>query len=115
MLYSGADDHRWTPGLSRQKFVWNWFTSSDPAMLSCGPTHAIFRWLVEDRLGLPTRIVTLPASYIKYGVVVNDGHNVAEVYVPELKRFVLFDVNNAFVPKMDRRDHPLGNRDRGLE
>ena len=99
MLYSGADDFRWYAADTRQKFVWDWFTGTDPVMLSCGPTHAVFRWLIEDRLGLPTRTVTFPATYYKRGKLVHDTHNVAEIYSPDLDRFVLCDVNNAFLPK----------------
>jgi hypothetical protein len=99
MFYTGLDDNRWYTAPSRQKFVWDWFTSPDPLMLSCGPTHAVFRLLVEDRLGLPTRVVTFPGTYIKKRKVVQITHNVAEVYVPEHNTFVVCDVNNGFLPR----------------
>lgn len=97
MFYGGVDDPLWAkPG--RTRTIWNWFTSREPLMFSCGPTHALFRWLIEDRLGLPTRVVTFPGTYFRDGALHHDTHNVAEVYLPDFKKFVLFDVNNAFVP-----------------
>ena len=74
-----------------------WCQSDQPKMLLCGPTYGVFKRLIDERLGLPIRMVTFPGTY-RVGKKIQKGtHNVAEVYLPDVGKWVLFDVNNAFV------------------
>jgi hypothetical protein len=70
-------------------------------MLLCGPTHAFFRRLIEERLGLPTRIVAIPGTFYREQTktISYVTHNMPEVYLPDIGKFVLFDINNSFVSR----------------
>lgn len=68
-------------------------------MLSCGPSHSVWREWVRDRLALPTRITTLTSARLSNGMVTYAAHNLPEVYVPELGKWVMFDLNSNFVPR----------------
>jgi hypothetical protein len=98
-LYISAEDKLWYSG--REQFLGRFFTSAEPFMLSCGPTHQLFRRLVEDRFCLPARIVTCAGRFYRKGKIAALGHNVPEVYVPELDQYVLFDINTGLVPLWD--------------
>jgi len=96
-LYLGASDNSWYT--KRYRFLRRFFRSCDPMMLSCGPSHSVFREWVVDRFAVPTRIVTFTSTRLSSGMVVYATHNLPEVYVPELGKFVMLDVNSNFVPK----------------
>jgi hypothetical protein len=96
-LYLGASDNSWYT--KRYRFLRRFFRSCDPMMLSCGPSHSVFREWVVDRFAVPTRIVTFSSTRLAGGMVVYATHNLPEVYVPELGKFVMLDVNSNFVPK----------------
>jgi len=96
-LYLGADDNAWYQ--ERRTYLRSFFRSCEPMMLSCGPSHAVWREWVGDRLALPTRIVTLTSTRLSNGMVTYAAHNLPEVYVPELGKWVMFDLNSNFVPR----------------
>jgi hypothetical protein len=96
-LYLGADDNAWY----RERFTYlrSFFRSCEPMMLSCGPSHSVWREWVRDRLALPTRITTLTSARLSNGMVTYAAHNLPEVYLPELGKWVMFDLNSNFVPR----------------
>lgn len=77
--------------------VSGWCRSDQPKMLLCGPTYGLFKRLIDERLGLPIRLVTFPGTYRVGEKLQKGNHNVAEVYLPDVGKWVLFDVNNAFM------------------
>jgi hypothetical protein len=96
-LYIGVDDYTWYT--LRIGYMRTFFRGCEPMMLSCGPTHQVFREWVRDRFAVPTRIVTFATTRLLNGMVVYASHNLPEIYVPELGKFVMFDLNSNFVPK----------------
>jgi hypothetical protein len=96
-LVSAANDVEFSRGSGA--YLQEWFQSEAPAMLLCGPTYALFRALIQDRFGLPIRLVTFPGMAWQSNKLNKATHNVPEVYLPDLDRWVLFDVNNAFFVK----------------
>ena len=68
-------------------------------MLLCGPTKGFFNTLVRQRFGLPTRSVTFTGVYFTDGRIQYMTHNVLEIYLPERKKWVLFDPNNGIIAK----------------
>ena len=96
-LYVGLEDNAWYA--YRNRYLDAFFASSHPQMLSCGPTHSMFRALVAERFGLPTRIVNLSSSYYVGDRIARRTHNVPEVYLPDIGKFVLIDINSAYVPR----------------
>lgn len=99
MVYCADDDNLWYQG--RDGYILKWFASDEPAMLLCGPTMGFFHHLIEERLGLPFRKVTFPGAFYYAGneKVILVTHNILEVYLPDIGKFVLFDINNSFVPR----------------
>ncbi|MFO7558532.1 MAG: hypothetical protein R6X10_06845 [Desulfobacterales bacterium] len=83
----------------RQSLIDQWFRSDWPLMLICGPTQDLFGELVEERFGLPWRAVTFPGTFMQNGKVGYVTHNVPEVYLPDLDKWVLFDLNHGFMVK----------------
>lgn len=96
-LYLGADDNAWYQ--ERNTYLRSFFRSCEPMMLSCGPSHCVWREWVRDRLALPTRITTFTSTRLANGMVTYAAHNLPEVYVPELGKWVMFDLNSNFVPR----------------
>lgn len=84
---------------SRENFTKDFFTTKDPKMLSCGPTLAFFEILLRERFNLPVRDVTFTGAFMHGGKVQYSTHNMIEVFLPDLNKWVLFDVNNGFVVK----------------
>ncbi|HEX9983050.1 MAG TPA: twin-arginine translocation signal domain-containing protein [Thermoanaerobaculia bacterium] len=102
-FYAGAQDMSWY--VNREKYIKRFFVDERPLMLSCGPTHQVFRYLLEDRFCVPTRIATSASNFYLDDRITRLTHNVPEVYLPELDKYVLFDLNTGFVPKwMDAID-----------
>lgn len=97
LLNSAGEDHVFTD--DRVSYVSNWFLSDDPGMLICGPTHQLFEMILEDRFALPCRDVTFPGTYWRDGEIKRITHNMLEVYVPDVEKWVVFDLNYAFVVK----------------
>lgn len=96
-LYCGLEDNAWYK--YRERFLDEFFASSTPMMLSCGPTHSVFRAMVAERFSLPTRIVNLSSAYYSGGQIARTTHNVPEVYLPDVGKFVLFDINSGYVAR----------------
>jgi len=96
-LYSGVDDEVWYRDHS--VFLRGFFRGCEPMMLSCGPSHQVFREWVRDRLALPTRIVTYVSARFRKGEVITASHNLPEVYLPELGKWVMLDLNSNLVPR----------------
>ena len=96
-LYCGLEDNAWYK--YRERFLDAFFASSAPMMLSCGPTHSMFRALVADRFALPTRIVNLSAAYYAGDQIARTTHNVPEIYLPDVGKFVLFDINSSYAAR----------------
>jgi hypothetical protein len=92
-----GNDSEWYAG--PDIFVRSYFSSDQPKMVLCGPTKDFFNILVRGRFGLPTRSVTFTGVYFEQGRVQYTTHNVLEVYLPEHKKWVLFDPNNGMVAK----------------
>src|SRR5262249_8838698 len=63
------------------------------------PTHSIFGRVVQDALSLPTRRPTFPGSFRWEGSISFDTHNPLEIYLPDKSKWVLFDVDYAFVAR----------------
>ncbi len=97
LLFSASDDSRYYA--NKSTFIYNWMTGELPGRLTCGPTHDILMYLIKDRFWLPTRKVTFPGTFYWEGGVYKVTHNPLEVYLPDLEKWVLFDVNYAFFIK----------------
>lgn len=97
MVFCDGNDADWYADSG--KTIERIFTRSAPLALLCGPSHELFRQLVTDRLALPSRIAEFPGAYLCDSVIHNAAHNVAEIYLPDVHKFVLFDINNAFATK----------------
>lgn len=95
-LYLGAEDMVWY--MRRAEYLTEFFTAEQPMMLSCGPTHGVFRWLVRERFCLPARITTTPGTYYYDGKISRFSHNVPEIYIPEYDKYVFMDLNFGIVP-----------------
>ncbi|MDP4743845.1 MAG: hypothetical protein NWS22_03280, partial [Porticoccaceae bacterium] len=80
-------------------FTIDFFMSKDPKMLLCGPTLSFFEILLRDRFNLPVRDVTFTGVFMEGGQLKYSTHNVIEVFLPDLNKWVMFDVNNGFVVK----------------
>ena len=72
------------------------FRSTSPMVVLCGPTHANFARVIAEALALPTRRPTFPGTFYWEGEIYYLTHNPIEVYLPDLDRWQLFDVNYAF-------------------
>lgn len=94
-----------------EAYLDRWFNRDGPALLLCGPTQAAFGEVVEDRFGLPVRMVTFAGTFLRDGKIGKSTHNFPEVYLPDKGRFVAFDINNAFfvrwlsAPEIARKVH----------
>jgi len=93
-LYTGIDDTQWYG--KRREYIRQFFIGTDPMMLSCGPTHAVFRTLITERFGLPSRVLTVNGTYLAQGTLRYVTHNVPEVYLPDKGRWATFDVNSGY-------------------
>lgn len=96
LLVSNGEQPLWDT-LGPERYTQKWFRSKEPGWLLCGPTDWIFRALVFERFRLPNRMVTLPGAYRVNGKIVTGIHNAPEIYLPDIGKFVMFDVNNAFL------------------
>ncbi len=96
LLVSNGEQPVWDK-LGLDRYIQRWVHSKDPGLLLCGPTDSMFRALVFERFRLPNRMVTLPGVYRRNRQIVKATHNVPEIYLPDIGKFVLFDLNNAFV------------------
>ena len=85
--------------LGPERYIQRWVQSKDPGLLLCGPTEKMFRTLVFERFRLPNRMVTLSGVYRRDGKIRTSTHNIPEIYLPDIGKFVLFDLNNAFVAR----------------
>jgi len=83
----------------RDAYAKYWFRSSDPGMLLCGPTLDLFGTVIRSLFDLPIRDVTFTGTYWQNGKVQYATHNVLEIYLPDVKKWVLFDINNGFLSK----------------
>lgn len=102
-LYARAQDRSWYA--HRQRFLQRFFVDERPLILSCGPTHQVFRSLIEERFCLPTRIASSATTFYLADGMARLAHNVPEVYLPEFGKFVMFDLNSGYVAKwMDSID-----------
>lgn len=99
MFFSNVPRESKSCAINKEKYVADWFRSEEPARLLCGPTHGFFRTIIRDRLKLPTRIVTFPGAYRWNGRIYKSSHNITEVYIPDLNKWVLFDINYGFFVK----------------
>jgi hypothetical protein len=97
MVFCDGNDADWYA--DAEKAIGRLFTTKAPLALLCGPSHELFRRLVADRLALPSRIASFPGVYIRESRILRSTHNVAEVYLPDVHKFVFFDINNAFAAK----------------
>jgi hypothetical protein len=95
IVFCDGDDPDWA--LDQTRFVSEWFRQEAPAALLCGPTADVFQKLVYDRFRLPSRVASFPGFYRRDGTIYRSSHNVPEVYLPDIGRFVMFDVNNALL------------------
>jgi hypothetical protein len=84
-------------GQGHTTYIDKWFRSEGPAALLCGPNSDLFGKLVKERLSLPTRLAGFPGFYLRNGRIFQSTHTVVEVYLPDQKKFVMFDLNNSFV------------------
>ena len=96
LLQTNGDLPLWI-NQGKSHYVRHWFHRKEPGLLLCGGTDAMFRELVYERFRLPTRHVTFPGVYRHGGKIYKSTHNVSEVFLPDIGKFVMFDVNNAFV------------------
>jgi hypothetical protein len=80
-------------------FAIDFFKSKEPKMLLCGPTLSFFEIILRDRFNLPVRDVTFTGVFMEGGRLNYSTHNVLEVFLPDKRKWVLFDVNNGFVVK----------------
>ena len=98
-----ADDRAWYEAADH--FLEFFFYSPGPVGLLCGPAAEVFRRMVWDRFRLPSRVVTFPGTYYAGSEIRRATHNVPEVYLPDKRKFVLFDINNSRRGVMIK--HPL--------
>ncbi|WP_295392836.1 hypothetical protein [uncultured Thiodictyon sp.] len=84
---------------NREQFTVDFFKSSGPKLLFCGPTLLLFEALIRDRFNLPARDVSLTGVFLEEGQLRYSTHNVLEIFLPDKGRWVLFDVNNGLVIK----------------
>lgn len=99
LLVSDGEQNVWD-NLGPGSYVRRWFLSPLPGQLLCGPSDAFFRMLVAHRFALPNRMATLPGvTRLADGTILYATHNVSEIYLPEIGQFVVFDLNNNFVPQ----------------
>lgn len=96
-LYMSAQDDLWYAG--RANFLTAFFASREPMMLSCGPTHQMFREAVQARFCLPARVASGVGTFYEGGRLVARAHNVPEIWLPEAKKFVFMDLNTGYVPQ----------------
>jgi hypothetical protein len=75
------------------------FSRKGDMWLSCTTTHTVLMRLVADALELPTRRPTFMGAFKWEGNISIDAHNPLEIYLPDKGKWVLFDVNLAFVPE----------------
>lgn len=81
-------------------YIRGFFVRHRPAAIHCGPTQAFLAKLIRTRLGLPVRFTVLPGGgrwpdgSINFGV-----HNVLEVYLPDVGKWVHVDANGGVLPK----------------
>lgn len=103
MVQSSEDDYAFYS--NRGAFAHWWFHSVAPARLLCGPTADVFQMVVRDALSLPTRKVTFPGVTRARNRIERTTHNVLEVYLPDVRKWTLFDINEGFVSRwMDAFD-----------
>lgn len=107
LISHSRDDDQWVK--DPEGFARDFFSSTSPKLLLCGPSLGFFQSVVSKVFKLPTRDVTFTGVSLKEGQVQYGTHNVLEVYLPDLKRWVLFDINNGFVARgmsaFDLTDH----------
>jgi hypothetical protein len=80
-----------------EEAIRGWFQSTAPLNLLCGETARVFYELIHDRLRLPTRAVTFPGVFLWEGEKYRSSHNVLEVYLPDQRKWALFDINFGFL------------------
>ncbi len=80
-------------------YIKQFFLSRDPGLLLCGPTLELFQRLIYDRFRLPVRGVGYTGTFLYGGEIKYAVHNTAEVYLPDKKKWVQFDINNGFLVK----------------
>lgn len=78
-------------------YIKRMFLTKDPGLLLCGPTLALFQRLIYDRFRLPVRDVTYTGTTLSDGKVMYSTHNTLEIYLPDKRKWVQFDVNNGFL------------------
>ncbi|MDR4463991.1 MAG: hypothetical protein MRJ66_06970 [Nitrospira sp.] len=84
---------------NNENYAIDFFKSKEPKMLLCGPTVSFFEIILRDRFNLPVRDVTFTGVFIEGGRLAYGTHNVVEVFLPDMSKWVLFDLNNGFVAK----------------
>lgn len=96
-IYNGMHNSRYYA--DRQQYVRDFFRSQEPMAIACGPTQQMFRRVVQDRLALPTRTCSGVGTFWRAnGSLVRAWHNVPEIYIPELNKFVFMDLNGSVIP-----------------
>jgi hypothetical protein len=80
-------------------FTKSFFQSKDPFLLLCGPTLSLFQNIINLKFKLPCRDVTFTGVYMDSGQLKYVTHNLLEIYLPDIKKWCLFDINNGFIVK----------------
>jgi hypothetical protein len=93
-VFAGQDDAVFYA--DQAAYVDHFFRSTAPMVVLCGPTHTNFARVIADALALPTRRPTFPGTFYWEGDILFLTHNPLEVYLPDLGKWQLFDVNYAF-------------------
>lgn len=96
-IYHGAHNSRYYG--DRQQYVRDFFRSQEPMAIACGPTQQMFRRVVQDRFALPARACSGVGTFWRAdGSLVRAWHNVPEIYIPELNKFLFMDLNSSVIP-----------------
>ncbi len=96
MVYAQRDETVFMSATVEES-IRGWFQSTAPLNLLCGETARVFYELIHDRLRLPTRAVTFPGVFRWEGEKYMSSHNVLEVYLPDQRKWALFDINFGFL------------------
>jgi len=78
----------------------DWFRSDKPAYLLCGQIAYLFNELIQATIGAHVRVANLAGARRFPGDRKIDTaiHAVPEVFLEDLGRYVVFDINHQFVP-----------------